>query len=434
MHDQQFEALANSLVRRVWRGVILPGVGLQFALFVAFSLTLSLSSLLADDDDDDRPIVIVASLPDQGQPPAPTPTPEPVASASLPVPAAPPVAAPATETSATETETETPAPATPAPEKSHAEKSASAEVASSEQVEQLMKKAEAPAEVRELSVEPVLETRPKLPADRPAWVGAANDTSQRIHRLYVASFTADTREAVEAEEMLDAPMVAAVRRYLDETLFPGEGALNLPISVEFVRQNLLDKSTSYVATMATQSGSEYQKWVVLQITPEQRDYLAGQFQEYKQRERLGLLGFGLASALALTGLVNLLFNRRRRRYPDALTPVNMVIMPGTGPGNAGNSPVQYVATPAVVPLAAAAPAAPVVAGRAPRKKRSYARKMIIMCAVIVAVFGFMLPSLMVKTRLHHRPRTQHTRVQINGKVWEFETTHPLSEPLFNDPD
>ncbi len=227
----------------------------------------------------------------------------------------------------------------------------------------------APAEVRELSVEPAAEKRPMLPPDRPAWVGAPNDTSERVHRLYVASFTADSREAVEADDMLDEPMVAAVRHYLNDTVFRTEKAGRwigqLPISAEFVRNNLLDHSTNYVAAMTTQSGTEYQKWVILQVTPEQREYFAQQLHEYKQRERLAVLGVGLASVLGVTGLANMAFNRRRRRYPNAMTPVSMAIMPGGGNDNA----VQYVA-------AAAAP--PVLAAAAPPKKRSLLVKALIM--------------------------------------------------------
>ncbi len=76
-HDQQIEALADSLMQRLWCGVILPGIGVQLVLFMAFSFVLGLGNVSADDDnnadqDDDQPrAVVVASLPDEGQPPAP---------------------------------------------------------------------------------------------------------------------------------------------------------------------------------------------------------------------------------------------------------------------------------------------------------------------------------------------------------------------------
>lgn len=435
MHDQQFEALADSLARRLWQSVILPGVGLQCVLLMACSWTLCATSLLADDDDDDdAPTVIIARFPEEGIPPAPS-----VEKAAANDPAAPATAAPATATPAladvAEATPEKPADVQ-AGEKNGDKPSAppaAAEVASDAQVEQLAEPAAPPTEVRELSVEPILETRPKLPADRPAWVGAANDTSERVHRLYVASFTADKREAVEADDMLDEPMVSAVRRYLDETVFPGEGALKLPITPEFIRQNLLDKSTSYVATMTTQSGTEYQKWVVLQVTPEQRDYLGGLLREHKQLERMTMLGVSLFGMLALTWLANLLFTRRRRRYPDTMTPVTMAIMPGNGQGGHANGGSGNEMPGAVHYVAAAAPA-PLKACKSPRSTRSCFRRSLIMVGVVVAVFVFILPAIVVKTRRHHPHRTEHTRIEIDGRVWEFKATRPLTEQVVNDHD
>lgn len=440
MHDQQFEALADSLVRRMWQSVILPGVGLQCALFLGFAWTLSGSSLLAHDDEPPVPsTVIIARFPEVGQPPAPADE-KPAVEKPAEVPTAeqPAIAdAPAVVDQATNKVAEAAAPKSddkPRDDQPGANKpSPAAEVASDAQVAQLADKpAEPPSEVRELSVEPVLETRPKLPADRPAWVGASNDTSERVHRLYVASFTADNREAVEGDEMLDEPMVAAVRRYLDETVFPGEGALKLPITAEFVRQNLLDKSTSYVAAMTTQSGTEYQKWVVLQVTPDQRAYLGGQLREHKQRERMATLGVVLVSVLIMTGLANVLLVRRRRRYPDSLTPITMAIMPGNGPagqtkpqgaspGSDGNA-VHYVA------------AAPRMVCKAPRKTRSLVCRTLIMVGAVVAVFVFILPMMVVKIRRHEAQRTEVRRVEVDGRVWEVKTTRPLMEHVSNDHD
>lgn len=431
MHDQQLEALADSLVERLWRRAILPGIGLQLALFVAFSFALGLASISAQDQE---PPAIVASLPDEGQPPAP----------AIEVPAAanedandkvvasetikPETIKPEVGEKAAKAETVVPQPAV--------KDVPPAEVASVEQIEQLGAKTPEPNAVRELSVEPVLETRPMLPADRPAWVGAPNDTSERVHRLYVASFTTAARDEVEADEMLDDPLVAAVRRYLDESLFPGEGAMDLHITPEFVRSNFLDNSTSYVAAMTTQSGTEYQKWVVLKVTPEQREYLADLLREHKQRQRMAVLGVGLVGVLGLTALANLLFNRRRQRYPNTLTPITMAIMPGNGPGNGpangpgngpgnaydgyqnslGNNPgnaVQYVA--------AAAP----LARQAPRKKRSFVKKAFIMLVAVGLVGGLMFPWVVKVKRGPHR--TEATRVEVDGKIWEIKTTRPLFE-------
>ncbi len=439
MQDQLLEALADSLARRLWRGVVLPGIGLQLTLFVAFSFSLGLTSLWADDD---QPPVVVASLPAEGQPPAPSTDKPAVSEEATPVKATQPqvVENAVVEKIAIEQPPVEAIP--PADTKADVAKAdvakaevanadvANAEVTNVDQIEQLGAKSPAPDAVRELSVEPVLEKRPMLPADRPAWVGAPNDTSQRVHRLYVASFTADTREDVEADEMLDDPLVAAVQRYLDETLFPGQGAMDLPITPEFVRSNLLDNSTSYVAAMTTQSGTEYQKWVVLQVTPEQREYFAGQLREHKQRQRMAVLGVGLAGILGLTGLANLAFNRRRRRYPDAVTPITMAIMPGSAPvhGQAiqrddalrpGNgNPVQYVA--------AAAP----VAMQAPRKKRSFVRKALILMFAAGLVMAFVFPAVVkVRTGPH---RTEATRIEVDGRIWEIKTTQPLFENELSD--
>ncbi len=294
-----------------------------------------------------------------------------------------------------------------------------AEVVTNAQVEQIAEqpagKAPAANEVRELSVEPVLETRPMLPADAPAWVGAPNETSERIHRLYVASFTADTPESLERDEMLDEPMVAAVKRYLDETVFPGEDAWDLPLSPEFVRTYLLDTTTSYVAPMTTQSGIVYQKWVVLKVTPEARAVFAKQLREHKQRERMAFLGIGLLGLLGLTGLANIGFNRRRQRYPSAVTPVTMAIMPANGRDDA----VQYVAA-GVVP--------PVVMAQKPHKKRSFFGKALVMLGSAILVLAIVAPVFVIKgQRIRHR--TDHTRINIDGKVWEIKTTRPLAEAL-----
>ena len=362
-------------------------------LSLALGCTIGVASLSAHDDQ--PPVAVVASLPDEGQPPAP----------SIDVAAT-------SETIAAAAKVE------PAP---------SAEVATTEQVEQIADKP-APTEVRELSIEPVLEKRPMLPADRPAWVGAPNDTSERIHRLYVASFTANTAEKVEADEMLDAPLVAAVQRYLGETLFPNDESLPLPITPEFVRHNLLDKSTSYVAAMTTQSGTEYQKWVVLQISPEHREYFTQLLREHKQRHRLAALGTGLAGLLGVTALLNFGFNRRRRRYPNSLAPVAMAMMPGQGPGMVfGNGPenhVQFVA----------AGAAPAAVGKVARKKRSFLKKTLILMVAAGLVFGFVAPALtLVKLEPHRAVRTEHVRVDVDGaKVYEHTKILPFTEEASSD--
>ena len=357
---------------------------LQKLLFFALGLTLGLAgsttSSRAGDRDDDQP-ALRASLPDEGQPPAPRAENAVVEQAPIET-ATVDKATVETATVDKATTVETTSPAAEVTSSAQVEKlpeaastqAASTQAASTQaaSTQAAAVQAEAtPDEIRELSVEPVLEKRPMLPADRPAWVAAPNDTSERVHRLFVASFNTNTREEAETDDALDEPMVAAVKRYLDETVFPGQGALELPITADFIRQNLLDKSTSYVAAMTTQSGTEYQKWVVLQVTPEQRDYFADRLREHKQRERMAMLGVTLAGVLGLTGLANLAFNRRRRRYPNALTPINMVIMPGSGGDLAAH---QVAAAPPIVP------AAP--------KKRSFALKSLIFLTIAGLMFAF----------------------------------------------
>ncbi len=405
MHDQQFEQLVHSLSRRLWRGVVLPGIGLQLMLFMAFSCVLGVAKLSADE-----PPVVVALLPDAGLPPAPAidtetvetqaavsaadaPAAEPTASAETAEPAAPPAETPPA--------VEPTAPATVA------------EVTSDEQVKQSVESAAKPAEVRELSVEPAVQTRPVLPVDRPAWVGAPNDTSERVHRLYVTSFTAGSREEVEKEEMLDEPMVAAVRLYLDE-MFPGQNAWKLRVTSDFIRHNLLDKSTDYVVETIRPTGPEYQKWVILQVSPEQREYFAAQLRELKQQQRMSILGVGLAAVLGMTGLLNLAFNRRRRRYPNAVAPITMAIMPGNG-----HNGLQHVA----------AGGAPVVMVDAPRPKRSFLRKTLILLLCAGLVFALLLPAITV-VKLTPQPQP----VGVPGHVYELNVRQPFMEKILSDHD
>ena len=385
---------------------------LQKLLFFALGLTLGLAgsttSSRAGDRDDDQP-ALRASLPDEGQPPAPRVENAVVEQAPIETATVDKATVDkATVDRATTVETTSPG----------------AEVTSSAQVEKLPEaastqaaavQAEAtPDEIRELSVEPVLEKRPMLPADRPAWVAAPNDTSERVHRLFVASFNTNTREEAETDDALDEPMVAAVKRYLDETVFPGQGALELPITADFIRQNLLDKSTSYVAAMTTQSGTEYQKWVVLQVTPEQRDYFADRLREHKQRERMAMLGVTLAGVLGLTGLANLAFNRRRRRYPNALTPINMVIMPGSGGDLAAH---QVAAAPPILP------AAP--------KKRSFAFKSLIFLTIAGLMFGFLAP-VFVGHSVPPKPHAEKMHIRVFGKAYDLDVPRPRVESKLSD--
>ncbi len=77
-------------------------------------------------------------------------------------------------------------------------------------------------EVRTLSVEPGNQSL--LPADKPAWVGAAPDYSTSQHYLYVGSLP--THEANETDAALDEPLVATVRNYIEQEVIQEPNSAN----------------------------------------------------------------------------------------------------------------------------------------------------------------------------------------------------------------
>lgn len=173
--------------------------------------------------------------------------------------------------------------------------------------------AQSPHRVRQLSVPP--ETKPLLPADRPAWVGAAPELTGNNHRLFVGSYPTATPE--EADRALDGPLVAAVNGYLEETVLKGTGTRRLHLTADFVRKNLVDHATEYMAELSTSLGPMYQKWVVLRITPEHRKHFRDMHRGLEQQKRLVALGLGVMSLIGVTGAAHLILNRRRRRYSGA---------------------------------------------------------------------------------------------------------------------
>lgn len=157
------------------------------------------------------------------------------------------------------------------------------------------------AEIRNLTVEP--DSRPLLPEDRPAWVGAPADTNGRNHLLFVGSFP--TLHERDADDSLEEPLVAAVHKYIDEHVTHQAGSSwQLPVDAEFIRKNLIDDKDGYQCELSTSEGPMYQKWVVVRITPEQRSQFHKWHIEASQRNRLGPLGFGVAAAMALVGLTH----------------------------------------------------------------------------------------------------------------------------------
>ncbi len=174
-----------------------------------------------------------------------------------------------------------------------------------------------PAGVRSLSVEP--GSRPLLPEDRPTWVGASPELSSNQHYLYVGSIPVSS--ASEAETALDEPLVAAVHTYIDEEVIRKFGASQaIPVDAGFIRKNLIDDPSGYLAELSTSEGSMYQKWVKVRITPEQRQQFHVWHKQAMQRERLGPLGtvlFLLVGSVALSHLV-----LRRWHGPANLPVVN----------------------------------------------------------------------------------------------------------------
>ena len=176
-----------------------------------------------------------------------------------------------------------------------------------------------PAEVRSLSVEP--GSRPLLPDDRPAWVGASPELSSNQHYLYVGSLPVSN--ASEAEAALDEPLVATVQAYIDDEVIHKYGASHsMPVDARFIRKNLIDDPTGFMAELSTSEGPLYQKWVTVRVTPEQRQQFHVWHKQAMQRERLGPLGTALL--LLVTGVALSHLVLRRWHGPVNLPIVNQV--------------------------------------------------------------------------------------------------------------
>lgn len=164
----------------------------------------------------------------------------------------------------------------------------------------------------ELSIEP--GTLPLLPEDAPAWVGSLPDLTDDVHRLFVGGQIAESES--EAVEGLDAPLEMAVRQYVEEDLLrrPGAGAaLSGKLTADYVWKNLIDQRSGYVAKLNTPTQPMYQKWVTVEITPEQRAEIQRWHREAVQRKRLAPIGVGVASLLGCVGLLHLILRRKPGR-------------------------------------------------------------------------------------------------------------------------
>ena len=162
---------------------------------------------------------------------------------------------------------------------------------------------------QELSVEPGLA--PLLPSDAPAWISTSLDLNAHVHRLPVGGPIAED-EAHAARDM-DEALLAAVRRYIDEHIAHRRGAAaSMPqVTADFIWKNLVDEPQGYVARLTTTSLPMYQKWVLISITPEQRDIMEQWGRQALQRQRLAPLGAGTLGVLGCVGMAHLLLSFRR---------------------------------------------------------------------------------------------------------------------------
>lgn len=186
--------------------------------------------------------------------------------------------------------------------------------------------------VRTLSVEP--GSRPMLPENRPAWVGAESDFTSDQHYLYVGSLP--TLKPSQADKALDEPLVAAVRNYIDQEIVNQIGAASaMPVSAGFIRKNLIDNPEGYECELTTGQEPLYQKWVTVRITPEQRKLFRQWHAEAMQRSRLIPLGGGLVAVLSVVSLSHIVLRRFRSANP--LSAVNHMPEPVAVKPKAGSS-------------------------------------------------------------------------------------------------
>ncbi|MEM8733422.1 MAG: hypothetical protein AAGG44_04330 [Planctomycetota bacterium] len=162
-------------------------------------------------------------------------------------------------------------------------------------------------EVVELSVEP--GTEPVMPAEYPAWIEAKPDYSTDIHRLVVGSDIVDDPDEVDGA--LDAPLVAAVKNYIDDKVFNSYGESDLlDVDARFIRRNLINDVEGEVLELNASGEPMFRKWVMVEITPQQREYFSQKRRESMQMGRLAPLTAGLVAVLGVVGLSHLLLRRK----------------------------------------------------------------------------------------------------------------------------
>lgn len=162
----------------------------------------------------------------------------------------------------------------------------------------------------QLSVEP---TATLLPADRPGWITHEMDLKSSTHSFVVSSFP--TARSNDVDSNLDACLEEATREYVNQLLGDDRaGALLAPhLSSAFVRTNLVDDKTAYVAELSTTGGVMFQKWVQVEVTKEQQEQIRTWYQQQIQRQRMLPLGIGLGGLLGFVSVCNLYFRRSAKK-------------------------------------------------------------------------------------------------------------------------
>ncbi|MBX3420802.1 MAG: hypothetical protein KF752_04515 [Pirellulaceae bacterium] len=165
-----------------------------------------------------------------------------------------------------------------------------------------------------LSVEPGSAL---LPKDRPDWTNAAADYQSEIHHFVVQSIPTTLEDELDAS--LNAALEAAMREYVVQLTSNSQAAqiLSSHLSADFIRKNLLRDGHEYVAQIQTSSGPLFQKWVMVDVTPEQRRQLALWLNQQRQGERIWRLGLAVGGLLSLLGLSHLWLRRRTQHQSQS---------------------------------------------------------------------------------------------------------------------
>ena len=170
-----------------------------------------------------------------------------------------------------------------------------------------------PSAPHPLSVEP---TSQMLPKDRPSWIDMEPDLESEVQRFVVASIPTSLKNEVDSN--LDATLVEAVKNYVNQQFgADADELINDRLTAAFIQTNLVDDKKSYVAELQTGEGPLFQKWVMVEITPEQRNHLRLWVHQQVQRQRVLPLGLLLSALLTTVGLTHLIL-RRRTTVPDNL--------------------------------------------------------------------------------------------------------------------